>query len=95
MKNLYAPRRGQKWTTQEDETLKELYGKIETKKLAENLQRTHRSVQERAYVLGLTKKAPDWTEEEIKSLLEVERYKDHKSRSATACKDKKRRLKGK
>lgn len=59
-------RHGTPWTTEQDDVLLRLYGKVRTRDLARRLGRSHSSVKDRAARLGLQLSAPKhrWSPEE-------------------------------
>lgn len=72
------------WGQEEDKYLAENYGKLSAKKIAENLDRSKKSVQNRASILALTKPTPRWIKSEKDMLLKIICSKDHPTRSSRA-----------
>jgi hypothetical protein len=70
MKPTKPKRLGKKFTRKDDDILRESYGILPREELCELLGRNDESIYKRARYLGLTKKLKEWTDEELKYLIE-------------------------
>jgi G:T-mismatch repair DNA endonuclease (very short patch repair protein) len=64
-----------KWTSEQDAVVKELYGKVQAKEIAEKIGRTAEAVRIRAKTLGINRDRPErWTKKE--EALLIEKYEE-------------------
>lgn len=63
------------WTAQDDDYLRDTYGKVSDKYLAGQLQRSVEAVRSRAFVLGISKREQVWTAAEVGRLFGVDQHK--------------------